>query len=135
MGSSKFAGIPLEVIKTRKYATLTAWAVKLLLELAAQYNGPGSNNGDLSAPFNKRMHRQGWKSKGTLHRALKELLAIGFVIQTRQGGRNQCSLYALSWQAVDECIDRKTGLPKHDARPTITAPGTWRDDVDMSRAA
>ena len=134
VGSSKFAGVPLEVIKTRKYASLSAWAVKLLLEFAAQYNGPGTNNGDLQAAP-KVMMRQGWRSSGTLHAATKELERAGFIVRTRQGGRNQCNLYALTWNPIDECIDRKTGQPKHDVKPTIVAPGNWRDDADVSRAA
>lgn len=124
----KYAGIPLAVLQTRKYASLNGWAVKLLVDFAAQYNGPGRNNGDLSAPFESVMRFKGWRSKGTLNKALRDLEAVGFIVKTRQGGRNHCSLYALTWQPIDDCIDPRTKKSKHDAKPTIAAPGTWKDD-------
>lgn len=119
-----FAGIPHAVLKTRKYASLSAWAVKLLVDVTAQYTG--RNNGDLQASWSC-LREQGWRSKGTLDAALKDLEAVGFIVRTRQGGRNQCSLFAVTWAPIDECLDKRTKLTKIDVRPTSVAPGTWKD--------
>ena len=118
-----FAGIPRDVMKTRKYATLSGWAVKLLCELAHDYRS--YNNGDLSACFSDKK-KQGWRSSGTLAKALDELLGVGFIQKTRQGGKHKPSLYALTWESIDECLD---GQRRHklDCPPTITPSGTWRD--------
>lgn len=81
-------------------SVLSHKAAHLLDNLVAQLNG--SNNGDLcAAPSIMKLY--GWTSQGSVHSALKELLALGFIEQTRQGGRNKCSLYAVSWLAIDDC--------------------------------
>lgn len=128
-GEGKFVAIPLAVIKTTKWASLNAWAIRLLVELGSQYNG--GNNGDLSAAFSVMRH-QGWRSKATLSRALRDLERVDFIVKTRQGWNNHCSLYALTWKPIDECIDRKTGKSKHSAKPTIAPPGTWRDAAEAA---
>src|SRR5665647_1169988 len=79
------------VIRSQAYGNLSAYAVKLLNDLLSQYNG--SNNGDLSAPYSTMKQQRGWKSKGTLSRAIKELRGAGFIETSRQGGRNKCSLF------------------------------------------
>jgi hypothetical protein len=99
------------------YITLTSKAVRLLLELAMQYNG--YNNGDLSAAWSI-MRGRGWNSRDTLFRAERELLSHCLIIKTRQGGKNRCNLYALTWQAIDECGG------KLDACATRTPPGSWQ---------
>lgn len=123
--SGSFAAIPHALLKTRKYATLSAWSVKLLVDMVGQYTG--RNNGDLTASW-AVMSPKGWRSKGTLQRALTDLLAAGFVIRTRYGGRNLCALYAITWKPVDECLDRVTRKPKLDVSPTNTQPGGWQDE-------
>lgn len=119
-----FAGIPHAVLNTEKYRSLSAHAVKLLLDMTAQYNG--HNNGDLTASYSV-MRNKGWRSPSTLHNSLCELQAVGFLMKTRQGGQNKCSLYAVTWQAIDECVDKRSGLSKLDVGETNVAPGTWRD--------
>lgn len=126
-----YAGLPHAVLKTRKYASLSAWAVKLLVDITAQYTG--SNNGDLQASWSVLQH-QGWRSKGSLSRATQELLQAGFIEKTRQGGRNRCSLYAITWQRVDRCPDKRTKVHKLDVSETRTASGLWRDEAP-ARAA
>lgn len=123
--TGSFTAIPHAITDTRKYASLSAWGVKLMLDIATQYTG--KNNGDLTASWTV-MSAKGWRSKGTLQRAVDELQAVGFIMRTRQGGRHVCTLYALTWQSIDECLDRRTGLSKHDLRPTQVAPGGWQDD-------
>jgi hypothetical protein len=80
--SGTYVGIPHAITRSREYAALSASAVKLIIDLADQFNG--SNNGDLQAtwPF---MQDKGWRSKATLYRAINELLHREFVIVSNQG--------------------------------------------------
>ena len=69
-------------------------AKDLFIDLRVRLNG--SNNGGIAAVFSQLKHR-GWRSKTTLHKALRELEALGFIAKTRQGGiasmSRTCSLY------------------------------------------
>lgn len=100
-------------------SVLTHKAAHLLDNLTAQFNG--QNNGDLSAAP-KIMKLFGWTSQGSVYGALVELLALGFIEQTRQGGKNQCSLYAVTWLAIDECKN------KLDVKPTKVASNLWKPE-------
>ena len=115
--SGRFAGIPHACMEHENYISLNAHAKVLLLEFCKQYNG--FNNGDLSASF-KTMKKRGFRSKGTLDKALKELKAKGWIVVSRYGGRNTCNLYALTFHAIDDCKG------KLNIKPTPTAPGTWK---------
>jgi hypothetical protein len=100
-------------------SALSHMAAHLLDNLTAQFNG--TNNGDLSAAP-KIMKLYGWNSQGSIHKALAELLALGFIEQTRQGGKNQCSLYAVTWLAIDDCKG------KLDVNPTRVASNLWKPE-------
>lgn len=115
-----FVALPHAVIGGDEWADLSAHAVKLLLDLYAQYRG--NNNGDLTAAWSILKVR-GWRSKDTIYRALDELIGAGWLIKTRQGGRHTPSLYAVSWQAIDHCDG------KLDVVETNTAPGTWKNKM------
>lgn len=112
-----FLGIPHELLRGENYASLSNKAVKCLIDISAQYNG--NNNGDLSCTL-KLMKQRGWNSNSQLDKAKNEILKKGFIILTRQGGRNQCSLFALTWQSIDECKG------KLDRPETTTALGYWK---------
>ena len=113
----QFAGIPKACMRHLNYIGLSMPAKVLLWEFCYQYNG--YNNGDLCAAFSILKER-GWRSKGTLGRAIKELKERQWIIVARQGGRNQCSLYALTFQAIDECKG------KLDILSTNVASGDWK---------
>jgi|TARA_B100001971_G_scaffold150400_1_gene139529 hypothetical protein len=49
------------------------------------------------------MRNRGWNSSDQLHKAKNELLERGLILVSRQGGRNKCSLYAVTWQPIDDC--------------------------------
>lgn len=85
--------------------------MKLLVDVASQFNG--KNNGDLTAAWSV-MRDRGWKSPGTLHKALRALLNAGLIQETRSGGRHRCTLYAVTWRGIDECKG------KLDVNPTVT---------------
>ncbi|MEC8810417.1 MAG: hypothetical protein VXY23_03795 [Pseudomonadota bacterium] len=114
---TRFAGIPHHIMNCENYKHIGAWETRLLLELARQYNG--SNNGDLSAPWSQLKNR-GWKSKGTLNKAIKNLLRFGMIDRTRQGGKHKCSLYSLTWENIDECNG------KLEVAPTRKASNRWK---------
>ena len=84
------------------YTNLSASAIRLLVELAYSYKG--GNNGDL-CPAWTLMKERGFRSKATLTRVIKELVAAEMIMLTRQGQfiRNKASLYALTWAPIDEC--------------------------------
>lgn len=60
-----------------------------------------------------------WSAK-TLHKAKRELLESGLIAVSRQGGKNQCTLYALTFLAIDDCGG------KLDIGETSRAPDDWK---------
>lgn len=104
----RFFGIPHSAYSSPLFVALSPWAIKLLVDLGAQYNG--RNNGDLAAAW-KLMEARNWNSETTLNKAKKELIAAGFIVEVRKGRRpNLCSLYALTWRPLNPS-------PKHDFGP------------------
>jgi hypothetical protein len=110
-----YAPLSYVVIRSDQFARLSAHAVKLLMDLLAQYRG--NNNGDLCAAWTM-MQRRGWKSRDTLANALADLTESGFISRTRQGGRHMPSLYGLTFYALDE-------NPKLDVRAPQFPRGAW----------
>jgi hypothetical protein len=95
-----FVAMPYSVLNSPLFLALSPHALKLLIDVAAQYRG--DNNGDLSAAW-KLMQPRGWRSEATLHKAKHELLNAGFLYEARKGHRpNVCSLFALTWFAFDD---------------------------------
>lgn len=115
-----YIAMPHIILESAEYAALSPQAVKLLIDLFSQFRGV--NNGDLSAAW-KIMSARGWRSKATLYRALHELIANGWIEMTRRGGIHRCSLYAVTWLAIDECGG------KLDVSPTRIASGKWKKEA------
>ena len=115
--SGSFLSLPHNLLRHKNFKTLRAKPTKLLIDIAVQYRG--TNNGDLCAPLSI-MRERGWSSNDQLFRARKEVVDRGFVRVSRQGGRNQCTLYALTWQPIDDCRG------KLDINATTTAPHDWK---------
>ena len=110
-----FVSLPHACLRHENYILLGAYAVKLLIDLYSNYNG--SNNGDFCCTWSM-MKKRGWRSESTLNSARKELLHYGWILCGRQGGRNMASLYAVTFQSIDECKG------KLDLRETVTAPAS-----------
>lgn len=106
------------MMRSAGFGNLSAWGVKLLCEIGMQFNG--KNNGDLSAAFSV-LRKRGWHSSGTLNKAIKELKAGGWITTTRQGGRNKCSLFAVTWKPIDHCDG------KHDEKEENVARNDWKN--------
>ena len=80
--TASFAGIPRVVMQCPDYINLSGSAVRLLNEMAYQFKG--RNNGDL-CPAWTLMKERGFRSKATLTKAIKELVAAEMIMLTRQG--------------------------------------------------
>ena len=106
----------MALLNCTKFRALSGSAVKLLIDMGSQYNG--KNNGDLAAAW-KIMQPKGWNSEATLHKAKQELLAAGFISETRKGQLpNLCSLYGITWQPLNPD-------PKFDIQPFAFPVGEW----------
>lgn len=113
-----FLLLPAAMLNCPKFRALSSSGVKLLVDIGSQYNG--KNNGDLCAAW-KVMHPKGWRSEATLNKAKKELLAAGFIAQTRLGRLpNLCSLYGITWQALNPSS-------KLDVGPNGFPVGAWAE--------
>ena len=117
----RFLKLTYPIINSNNWGMLTGSAVKLLIEIAGQYNS--NNNGDLSAVYSKLSER-GWNSKQTLANAIDCLLHYGFITKTRQGGKNRCNLYALTWYGIDLCKG------KLDVSHNPNASHKWQKEVE-----
>jgi hypothetical protein len=118
--SASFTALPHNIFRSTPdrpapVAMLSKPALALLVDLCQQFDG--SNNGNFSAAP-KTLAAYGWRSRGAVADALVELVALGFLVQTRQGGRNRCSLYAMTWRGMDE--------GPHDASPNPVPSNLWR---------
>ena len=116
----QFLMLPHNVLNHPAFVSLNSRAVKLLLDIAVQYNG--RNNGDLCAPLSL-MSLRGWNSSDQLNKAKKELVEKDVIRVARQGGLNKCNLYPLTWFPIDKCKG------KLDIASTTTAPVNWRNEA------
>lgn len=96
----RFVALPHFMVNHNKFSLLSGNATKLFVQFCVQYNG--YNNGDFSCAFSV-MKQKGWHSSGTLQNAINELIDAKFIVKTRQGGRNKCSLYGITLHGFDEC--------------------------------
>ncbi|MBL8310451.1 MAG: hypothetical protein JNL19_08525 [Burkholderiales bacterium] len=95
-----FRQVPISVLDGRAYLDCSPHARMLFFDMLTQYRG--ANNGDLSIAW-KLMKPRGWRSEATLHKAKRELIEAGLIVETRMGARpNRCSLYALTCFRLDE---------------------------------
>jgi len=114
-----FFALPHRVMASKNYVRLSSHAIRLLNELGLQYYG--KNNGDLCATWSM-MEKRGWRSRSTLYKAINELSYYGFICKSRFGGRHKATLYALTWNKVDECNG------KLDIPATVAPLGGWMEE-------
>ena len=119
----KFIMLPKACLTHENYISLSPYAVKLLMDLYLNYNG--FNNGDFCGTWSM-MKKRGWRSEATLNKSIKELLYYGWIVCTRQGGRNQASLYGVTFQSIDECKG------KLDIKETVTSLAYWKEKKEIS---
>jgi len=121
--SGSFVRFPHALLRDPAFLALSPAASKVLLYGASQYRG--SNNGDLDFCSTNAKRRSSPLSGGMLLRGVRELEAAGFLVKTRQGGKNRASLYALGWFPIDDCNG------KLDVLCTTVAPNTWRQKPSL----
>lgn len=103
-----FLRLPHFLLGSDEFAELGTSATKLLLEVARLYKG--TNNGDLEIVWSS-LKLRGWRSKATIQKARDELLEACWLRCTRHGGKNRCSLYAITWEAIDDCPGKHLEVP------------------------
>ena len=134
--SGSWLPMPLTFLRSRACAELSPHGAKLLLDVLALLGPNATRNGDLSlAP--KAMQVRGWSGRSSLQAAVQELERHGLLIRTRQGGRLDCTLYALTLFPID-CDVRKLdegavgSFTSRDYEmggidpPSDKAPAAWR---------
>lgn len=133
--SGPWLPMPLDFLRSRAAAELSPHAAKLLLDVLAMLGPNASRNGDISlAP--KLMSARGWSGRQTLSAATRELVEHGLLVQTRQGTRLDCSLFAVALYPLD-CDLRKVDVQPHAVRtsawaiggaepPSERSPAVWR---------
>jgi hypothetical protein len=126
-GGGGYVALPHAVIRSPEWAELSPFAVKLLLDMLAQYRG--DNNGELVAYWSKMSRERRWRSKETLFRALAELRNANWLELTRRGRRNKTpALYAVTFYAIDHC-----GGKLEEAKATGSPSGAWRRPPTAAR--
>jgi hypothetical protein len=121
--SGPFVPVPYSVLHSDNWKKLSAKGSRLLLDVLSQINmkeGGPVNNGDLAITRSMMKH-SGWTSAECLYLARDELIHYGFLTQTRPGGRNFPSLYAVTFFAINDCDG------KHLEPPTTVPPNTWKE--------
>lgn len=117
--SGTFSLIPHAVMDSENWKRASPTAICLLMELTRQYNG--FNNGNLCASRSV-LRPRGWTSPEVITWATRELLHFGFIIRTKRGGLHMGpNLFALTWQAIDDCKG------KHQHAATAVASGDWKE--------
>lgn len=84
-------------------SSLPNLAFRLLVIATAEFNG--HNNGDISLA-RPILEQYGVARSGAVQKAIDLLRDRGLLIQTRQGGLGQCSLYALPWEPLAERTEK-----------------------------
>lgn len=116
--AGRFISIPHVVLESSSFINLRPRAVKLLLDIALQFDG--RNNGNLTVAWGC-MEKRGWSSKDTLSKAVQDLVEADLIVKTRTGRfmnpGARCDLYAITWRAIDECPGKDL-----EVAPTATPP-------------
>lgn len=110
----QYFALPYTVIKSDRFQNCKPIGIQLLCTLFLQYNG--KNNGDIACN-KKTMNTFGWSNTQQWNLAMNSLLESQLIMLTRQGGRNQCNLFAFTWLRIHECLN-KAGKHKLDVAPT-----------------
>ena len=102
----------------------------MFFELASQFKG--YNNGDLQATW-KLLKPNAWASKDTIQKSLQELERYGWIVKTRQGGLNKCSLFAITFLPING--HSKLDMPWDSYGKKYPAPNNWRNPPDGKQNA
>ncbi len=114
-GTGRFAKLPLTVLDQAAVITLSHATFRVLVLMAAQFNG--YNNGALGLSKSQAASQN--ISNKTLYKALATLEEHGLVEQTYPASRvpPRPTMYALTWISIDDTEwSRSTRIPTHTYR-------------------
>lgn len=117
----RFVCLPHALLTHPTFTELSGGATKLLLAILSDY--VGNNNGHLTATAS-RMKRFGFNSKDSLSKAIRELLASGYIVRTRTQHLRSPALYAVTWLPINEAPPGQ--LYDAGVSPTEVAADEWR---------
>jgi hypothetical protein len=109
----RFAKLPLMVLETPAVTTLNHAAFRVLVLLAAQYNG--HNNGAIGLTANQAA-QAGISSDSTLYRSLRELQERRLIQETYPASRvpPRPTMWALTWMPLNNTdYSNETRKPTH----------------------
>lgn len=112
-----YSAWPHQCAEHPNFLRLSPNAKALLFYFVGLYRG--KNNGDLSCAWGHTKDA-GLGARNTVEKARKELEERGWIVRTRQGSQNQCSLYGVTFQPINEC-DGKLDEPH-----SPVALGFWK---------
>ena len=124
--AGRFAKLPVTVLSTDAVRTLSHAAHRVMVLLAAEYNG--GNNGALG--LSKTQAAEQGIANRTLYRALRTLETRGLIDREFQSSRvpPRPTMYSLTWVSVDDTKwSRSTRVPAHtyrDWKPSNSATKT-----------
>ena len=123
----RFAGIPISVVKSDAYKSLSGNAVKLLTILACFYNS--NNNGNLA--ITQSIIGE-WMTKNTMYSAKDELHKKGFIVINAYGGRSAWgrklpSLYGLTFYPMNELEEKNGELRFAHYPPNQSSLNYWKE--------
>lgn len=133
----RYALVPEEVLQSQAFKALPHYAVRVLLAIAAQFNG--SNNGSLA--LTAAQGRRYGIDRKHLFAGLELLQLAQFIAKCRQGGMKPLGVtrYAVTWRGIDpgefDSGVAPCPIPSH-AWARWTPPGSWREvqKVVLARA-
>lgn len=135
IGNENFTMIPIDCL-THAPLLLSPHALRVFMILVSKLRGKktkkngathiNTNNGDLSITHKELEGCGIYTSKSTLVKMLNELIDKGFIIKTRQGGKNLCSLYAVTFQVIGDIRESGSVVRKIDHSPTLYPSNEWR---------
>ena len=122
--SPSFLALPHTMLSSEAWATLSGTEVKMLIELARQFNG--RNNGAFRASW-EYLKGHGWISKSTIQNVLKSLEDKQWTKKTRQGGRDKrCTLYAVTWLPIN--ASNNADEDAHNHAEERVASHAWKEN-------
>lgn len=135
IGHENFTMIPIDCL-THAPLLLSPHALRVFMILVSKLRGKktkkngathiNTNNGDLSITHKELEEHGIYTSKSTLVKMLNELIDKGFIIKTRQGGKNLCSLYAVTFQVIGDIRENGSITRKIGHAPTLYPSNEWR---------
>lgn len=134
-GGGPVVVVPHVVLNSEAYKTLSGQAVRLLYDIAMQFNPYKKNNGALLASRAFMFEHRGWTSSDQLNKAKRELIERKLIAQTVQGMRpNKASWYGVTWHPLNDIDgleiearhwprgEYKRWKPQPDAKPKRPPP-------------